>query len=329
MRTSVRKDSIVAVFAGMLAFCCTNIFAPARAEWPEHPITIIVPFSEGGHTDMVGRLLAAQLASRFGQNVKVENRMGASAPAELSTLLQATAFGYTLAVTSNATLASATMDAGVYDLRKDFAPIAYLGAAPNVIVTGKSSSIASLQDLIAKAKANPGKLTYSSPGVGTSAQLAVELLKIRAKIDITHVPFNGSGMSLIAALSGTTDISGLNTLGLMHYIQSGELKALAQTGMERWTELPDVPTLAESGFPNAVLDTSLMILAPAGTPNPIIDKLAEKTQEILQQPDVKAKLLETGFVVNFEGPDALRARIAREMKTLNEVVERIGLKKKR
>jgi len=324
-RTSFGHNYAIA----MLALFGVHVCTPAQAEWPEHPITIVVPFSDGGVTDMVGRMLAAQLASRLGQDVKVENRIGESGPFELSARLQATAPGYTLAVTSNATLARVSMGARGYNLFKDFMPVAYLGATPNVIVTSKSSGIADLQDLIAKAKANPGKLTYSSSGVGTSAHLAVELLKIRAKIDITHIPADGSGMSLMAALSGSTDISALNTLGLMSHIRSGELKALAQTGKERWVELPDVPTLVESDFPDAVMDTSLMLLAPIGTPYAIIDRLTDKTQEIMQQPDIKARLLETGFVVNYEGPDALRVRIAREAQTLNEVVGWIGLKKKR
>jgi len=266
-RISFRQAPNVAILTAMLALMDMDICVPARAEWPEYPITIIVPFSDGGHTDMVGRLLAAGLASRLGQKFKVENRIGASGPTELSNGLHATAFGYTLAVTSNATLINSSMDAFGADPLKEFAPIAYLGAAPNVIVTRTTSGITSLGDLIAKARANPGKLTYSSPGVGTSAHLAVELLKIRAGINITHVAFNGSGMSLVAALSGITDISTLNTLGLMRYIRSGELKALAQIGKERWVELSDIPTLAEAGFPNAILETSFMFLAPAAVPD--------------------------------------------------------------
>ena len=247
----------------------------------------------------------------------------------MSNGLHATAFGYTLAVTSNATLINSSMDAFGADPLKEFAPIAYLGAAPNVIVTRTTSGITSLGDLIAKARANPGKLTYSSPGVGTSAHLAVELLKIRAGINITHVAFNGSGMSLVAALSGITDISTLNTLGLMRYIRSGELKALAQIGKERWVELSDIPTLAEAGFPNAILETSFMFLAPAGTPYQIIDILTQKTREILEQSDIKAKLLETGFVAHYEGPDNLRERIVREMPILNEILDRSGFRKKK
>jgi hypothetical protein len=195
---------------------------PGGCRLAEYPITIIVPFSDGGSTDMVGRLLAAELVSRLGQKIKVENRIGASGPTELSNRLQATALCYTLAVTSNATLINSSMDAFGADPLREFSPIAYLGAAPNVIVTRTTSGITSLDDLIAKARANPGKLTYSSPGVGTSAHLALELLKIRAGINITHVAFNGSGMSLAAALSGSTDISALNTIGLMRYIRSGE-----------------------------------------------------------------------------------------------------------
>ena len=326
---SHRHTPFAAILIGMTALLGTSTCGSAWAEWPDRSITIIVPFSAGGHTDMLGRLLAAQLGPRLGQSVKVENRISASQTFELSKSLQATAPGYTLGVTSNAMLINSTMDSLAYDPLKDFVPIAYLGAAPNVIVTRTSSGIISMGDLIAKAKANPGKLTYASPGVGTSSPLAVELLKIRAKIDIRHIAFDGSGMSLMAVLSGSTDIAALGTMGLMKHINAGELKALAQTGNARWVELPDVPTLAEAGIPNAVLETSFMFLAPPGTADQIISDLANKTREILQQSDTKAKLLETGFTVEYEGPDTVRARLGREMSTWNEIVERAGLKKKK
>jgi tripartite-type tricarboxylate transporter receptor subunit TctC len=195
-------------------------------------------------------------------------------------------------------------------------------------VTRPTSGIDTLANLVARAKANPGVLSYASPGVGTSSQLAVELLKQRTNIDIRHVPFNGSGMSLMAALSGATDIAALNTLGLVRHIQAGELKALAQTGSRRWSELPDVPTMSEAGVSNAALETSLMLLAPAGTPYPIIKRLAKRTEEILEQPDIAAELLKTGFIVAYEGPEALRSRLEREAPVWHEMVDHAGLNKK-
>jgi tripartite-type tricarboxylate transporter receptor subunit TctC len=298
----------------------------AHAEWPARTITIIVPFGSDGHTDMLGRLLAAQLASKLGQNVTIENRVGDGGNIGLNAAASAAATGYTLVVTSNAVLINPSTSKRAKDPLRDFAPIAYLGAAANVIVTRSDSGITSLQDLIVKAKASPGRLTYASPGVGTCSQLAVELLKAHSKIDIRHVPFNGSGMSLMAATSGGTDVAVLSTGSLIGHIRKEKLRALVQTGSERWIELPDVPTMAEVGIPNAVVETSQMLLAPAGTPAQIIDLLAKKTREILQEPDFKARMLETGFVVKYEGPEDLRARMVRELPMWRKLVESASLK---
>lgn len=181
--------------------------------------------------------------------------------------------------------------------------------------------------MIAKAKANPGKLTYASPGVGSVSHLAVELLKLRANIEITHVPFNGAAPSLQAALAGTTDVAAVSIAGLIGHIRSGALKGLAQTGSGHWIDLPDVPTMAEAGVPNTVVETSQMFLAPAGTPEPIIERLAEETRVILENPDIKTKMLNAGFMVQYEGPEQLHARMAREIPMWKEIVERAGLKK--
>ena len=168
----------------------------ARADWPEHTITIIVPFPAGGATDLLGRLLAAELAPKLGQNIIVENRVGAVGNIGLSAAARAAADGYTLLVTTNAVLINPLFDSSLsktaYDAFADFAPIAYLGATPNFIIARSHSDITSVADLIAKAKTSPGKLTYASPGVGSSSQLAAELFKLRADIDIRLVAFDGS-----------------------------------------------------------------------------------------------------------------------------------------
>src|SRR5262249_22734851 len=160
-----------------------------------------------------------------------------------------------------------------------------LGAAPNAIITRPASGITSVVDLIAKAKANPGKITYATAGLGSVSQLAVELLKWRAGVDMTHVPYNGAAHALQAALSGTTDIASVSIAGLIGHIRSGTLKALAQTGAEHWIDMPDVPTLQEAGVPRAVVETSQMFLAPAGTSPEIIKRLSEETRTILQKSD--------------------------------------------
>jgi len=296
----------------------------ACAEWPERAITIIVPFAPGGHTDLLARLLAAKLGQRLGQNIVVENRASQGGKFDLSAAGRAASHGYTLLVTSNAALINSVMARLLYDPLKDFEPVAYLGAAPNVIVTRPTSGIDSIAGLIAKAKAEPGKLTYASPGVGTSSQLTVELLKQHAKINIRHIPFTGSERAQSAVLSGATDMAALSTTSLIHHIQAGELKALVQTGKNRWDELPDVPTMAEIGVPDVVLMTSVVLLAPSRTSSMVIDKLARQVQAILAQPENVSELRATGFIVDYKGPDELRARLSREIPIWKKLIERAG-----
>jgi tripartite-type tricarboxylate transporter receptor subunit TctC len=317
-----------------LAFCAMALLfglsalGDARAAWPERTITIIVPFPPGGPNDLLGRLLAAELAPKLGQSVIVENRAGAVGNIGLTAGARAAPDGYTLVVVTGVVMINPSVSKVAYDPIKDFAPIAYLGAAPNAIITRPASGITSIADLIAKAKANPGKLTYASPGVGSVSQLAVELLKLRAGIDMTHVPFPGAAPSLQAALAGTTDIASVSIAGLVNYIRSGALKALAQTGSEHWADMPDVPTMAEAGVPDAVVETSQEFLAPAGTPPEVIKRLADETRVILAKPDIKIKMLKAGFLVKFEGPDELKARMVREVPMWKEIVERAGVAKK-
>jgi tripartite-type tricarboxylate transporter receptor subunit TctC len=312
----------------ILALVLAGFGGEARAAWPERTITIIVPFPAGGPNDLLGRLLAAELAPKLGQNVIVENRVGATGNIGLSAGARATPDGHTLVVVTNIVLINPSVSKVAYDPLNDFAPIAYLGAAPNVIITRPASGITDIADLISRAKAAPGKLNFASPGVGSVSQLAVELLKLRANIDITHIPFTGAAPALQAALAGTTDIASVSIAGLIGFIRSGELKGLAQTGSERWFELPDVPTMGEAGIPNAVVETAQMFLAPAGTPAPIIRRLAEETEVILQKPDVKSKMLNAGFMVKYEGPEDLHSRMVRDIPMWKEIVERAGLQQK-
>ena len=311
----------------ILAFVLAGLGGEARAAWPERTITIIVPFPAGGPSDLLGRLLAAELAPKLGRNVIVENHIGAVGNIGISAAARAEPDGYTLLVVTNIVLINPSVSKVAYDPLKDFAPIAYLGAAPNVIIARPASGIASIGDLIARAKADPGKLNYASPGIGSVSQLAVELLKLRTNIDIMHIPFNGAAPALQAGLAGTTDIASVSIAGLIGFIRSGELNGLAQTGSERWFDLPGVPTMGEAGIPNAVVETTQMFLAPAGTPAPIVRRLAEVTEVILQKPDIKAKMLNAGFMVKYEGPEDLHSRMVREIPIWKEIVERAGLKK--
>ena len=297
----------------------------ARAEWPDRTITIVAHFAPGGSNDLLARLIASELGPALKQNVIVENRPGANGNIGLTFAAHAAPDGYTLVVASGVVEINPSIRKSGYEM-KDFAPVAYLGASPNVILTRPGSGIATIKDLIDKAKAGPGKITYSSPGVGSVSQLAVELLELRTNTKLIHVPFQGAAPAAQAAMAGTTDVGSVNVAGLIGFIQSGKLKALVQTGEKRWPDLPDVPTMQEAGIPNAVVETTQMLLAPAGTPRPIIDRLAKEVQAIMAKPDVRARMLKASFAVQYEGPDQLRARIAREVPMWKDLVERAGIK---
>ncbi len=313
----------VAAVAALIVLSIGN--GPVRAAWPDRTIAIIAHFAPGGSNDLLARLIASELGPALKQNVIVENRPGANGNIGLTYAAHATPDGYTLVVASGVVEINPSIRKSGYEM-KDFAPVAYLGASPNVILTRPASGITSIQDLIAKAKAEPGKITYSSPGVGSVSQLAVELLELRTNTKVVHVPYSGAAPAAQAAMAGTTDIGSVNIAGLIGFIQSGKLKALVQTGQERWPDLPDVPTMQEAGIPNAVVETSQMLLAPAGTPQPIIDRLAKEVSAIMSKPDVRERMLKASFAVQFEGPDQLRARIAREVPMWKELVERAGVK---
>jgi len=320
-------------FALTLTLATASILAaassrPARAAWPERTITIVVPFPAGGPNDLLGRLLAAELAPKLGQSVIVENRVGANGNIGLTYGARAAPDGYTITEVTGVVLINPSVSKTAYDPLKDFAPVAYLGASPNALITRPASGVTTIADLVAKAKANPCKLTYATAGIGSVSQLAVELLKQRAGIDMIHVPFQGAAPSLQAALAGTTDIASVTIAGLVGYISSGQLKALVQTGESRWPDLPDVPTMQEAGIPDAVIETSQMMLAPAGTPEPIVARLSEATKAILDKPEVKARMLQAGFAVKYEGPAALHARMSREVPMWQEVVDRAGIASK-
>jgi tripartite-type tricarboxylate transporter receptor subunit TctC len=299
--------------------------APAHAEWPERQITIVAHFAPGGSNDLLARLIAFELGPVVKQTVIVENRPGANGNIGLASVARANPDGYTLVVASGVVLINPAIRNAGYDPIKDFAPVVYLGASPNVILTSPKSGLESVQDLIAKAKANPGKVTFATPGVGSTSQLAVELLKLRMQLDLVHVPFQGASPAAQAAIAGTTDIASVAVGGMMGLINSGTAKALVQTGKERWPEMPNVPTTTEAGIPDSVVETSQMLLAPAGTPKPIIDKLAKIVLKIMEKPDVREKMLKAGFAVQTEGTDELRARIAREVPMWKQVVERAGI----
>jgi tripartite-type tricarboxylate transporter receptor subunit TctC len=321
-----RKIRLLTVFLAVAAFVTLSLES-ARAEYPDHQVTIVACFPAGGGTDLAARMIHVQLGNALGQPVIIENRGGAGGSIGTGVVARAPADGYTLLACSSAFVVNPSLYANVpYDPFKDFVPIMVFGASPNVFVVPAQSKIQTMRELIAQAKANPGKMNWTSPGVGTTPQLAGELLKIKAGIDMVHIPYAGAGPANTAVLAGLVDMYTANYGSLTGLLSGGKVRPIAVTSKKRWPDLPDTPTLDELGIKDAESDTFQALFAPAGTPKPIVDRLAKEIGKILADPEIQAKYAKLGLPVLAEGPDAFRARIAREVPMYKEVIDKAGLK---
>jgi tripartite-type tricarboxylate transporter receptor subunit TctC len=275
LRTITRRAALAAA-AIPLAFASLAA-TPARAAWPERPVTVVVCFPAGGGTDTAMRMFNTQLGQALGQPVIVENRGGAGGNIAINYVARSKPDGYTLLGCSSAFVVNPSLYASAnYDPFKDFEPIMVIGAAPNVIVVPKDSPIKTFKEFVEKAKANPGKLNYTSSGIGTTPYLGMELIKLRLGLKVVHIPFAGAGPATQAALAGQVDVYTANLGSLGALISSGSFRAIVQTGATRWPELPDVPTISEVGIKNAEADTFQGLYAPAGVPKAIVDRVARR-----------------------------------------------------
>src|SRR5712692_1129308 len=326
--TPILRRTLLAM-ASIGALCATlgATLDTARAEYPERQITMIVCFPAGGGTDIAARLINIQLGETLGKPVIVENRGGAGGNIGIAAAARAAGDGYTLLVCSSAYVVNPSLYAqAVYDPFKDFVPIMVIGASPNAFVVPAASELKSMPDFIAKAKANPGKLNWTSPGAGTTPHLAGEVLKLRTGINMLHIPFPGAGPATTAVLAGQVDLYTANIGSLMALIDAGKVRPIAVTSRERWPDLPNVPSLEELGVKDAVSDTFQGIYAPAGTPQPVINRLAKELALILNRPDIREKFVKAGLPVVAEGPEIFRARIAREVPMYKDIIDKAGLK---
>ena len=321
-----QKSRLMVILLAIAALATISLDR-ARAEYPDHQVTVIVCFPAGGGTDIQVRMINTQLGEALGKPVIIENRGGAGGSIGIAAAARAPADGYTLLACSSSFVVDPSLYAHVaYDPFKDFIPIMAIGASPNVFTVPTQSKIHSMRDFIANAKANPGKLNWTSPGIGTTPQLSGELLKAKTGIDMLHIPYAGAGPAMTAVFAGQVDMYVANYGSISGLLNSGKVRPIAVTSKERWPDLPNVPSLDELGIKNAESDNWAGILAPAGTPKPIIDRLAKELATILARPDIHEKYAKLGLPVVAEGPDAFRARIAREVPMYKEVIEQAGLK---
>jgi len=289
--------SFLSLLAGA-AILLLALAAPASAadDYPNRPVRLIIPFPPGGSNDVVGRLVAKQLSEKLGQQVFVDNRVGAGGVLGTQAASIAAPDGYTLLVISIAHAVNPALYKLEYDPIKSFTPVSILATGPNVLVVNPELNVKSVKDLLALAKEKPGELNYASAGIGSFQHLGGELFKLTAGVNIVHVPYRGGGPAMQDVIAGQVKIMFSSLIQTTPFIKSGQLRPLGTGGSVRSPVLPDVPTIAEAGVPGYVAENWWGILAPAGTPTPIVEKLHRDIQAALKAPELQAQFAREGAV---------------------------------
>jgi len=302
---------------------------PAQAQdYPNRPITLVVPYAAGGGNDLLARIAAEKMSKTLGQQVVIENRAGAGGSTATRAVAKSQPDGYTLVIGGTGTLAvNPTLYQNVgYDPRKDFAPVGLIGTSALIVVTNPSFPPKTVRELIALAKAQPRKINYASAGVGSGIHLGTVLFEMMAGITLTHVPYRGSAPALTDLIGGHVSVyfSSLPPVGAL--VADGKVRALGVTGSKRSDVFPNVPTVAEAGLPGYEAVLHYGIVAPAGTPRPIIDKLSAALREAVTAPDTRERMAKDGTEPLPSTPEEYAADIDREETKWSAVVRQSGAK---
>lgn len=310
------------LFLGLAPGCLA-----ATLDYPNRPVRVVVVYPPGGGIDILARAMGQKLSDAWGPPIIVDNRPGAGTTIGAAIVAKAAPDGYTLLMTDVSFAITPSLYARLpYDPLKELAPISLLNLVTDILVVHPSLPVASVKELIAHAKANPGKIIYASAGNGTLNHLAPEMLKAMAGIDMVHVPYKGAIAALADVLSGREQLYIGALVSTMPHVKSGRLRPLAITGKKRSSVLPELPTMAESGLPDYDVSAWYGLLAPAGTPRAIVDKVNQEIRKALQAPDIQQRLAADGSESVGSSPEEFRAFIKSEIAKWGQAVRAAGAK---
>lgn len=297
-------------------------------QYPAKPIRMIIGFPPGGGTDIVGRIVAQRLSENLGQQILPDNRGGASGQIAAELTAKAPPDGYTVMMAHIAAISilPSLYPRMPYDAARDFAPISLVAIGPNLLVVHPSVPARSVKELVALAKARPGQLHYASPGAGTVQHLAAELFKLQAKVDMLHVPYKGSGQSIVDLVAGHVHLDFDSVPPVLPHVRSGRLRALAVTTEKRFSILPDIPTVTEGGVTGFDMSTWWGLVAPAAVSKEIIARLQSEIVKVLRQPDVKEKIAFAGADTVGNTADQFGAFIRAETAKYARIVKEAKIK---
>lgn len=315
-----RRILCAAICALVPALLTSSAFGQA---YPNKPVRVVVPFAAGGPTDIVARLVAGKLSDKWGQQVYVENVVGASGNIGTKQVARSAPDGYTILVTTSGFVVNPSLySPQPYDAIAEFAPITIPAQAPNVMIVHPTVEAKTVKEFIALVKANPGKYAFASAGVGQTGHLAGEFMNLKYGLDMTHVPFNGGGPIMNSMMGGHTLVAFLSLPSAASYIKAGKVRALMVTTSKRSPAVPDVPTAREAGIPEQETVFFQGVLAPAGTPKEVIDKWHKDIVEAIADPEVKKKLEASSYDVSANSPaefaDLIKAEVAQWDRVIQE-----------
>jgi tripartite-type tricarboxylate transporter receptor subunit TctC len=315
------------IFALPIAFCLLWSGLAAAQDYPNRPIRMVVPFPPGGPNDIIARTVAQKMSDILKQPIVIDNRAGQGGVLGTDAVAKAKPDGYTVAVSSAGALAiSPSMEKVAYDTLKDLQPITLVALVPEMLVVATSVPAKNMSELVAYAKANPGKLNFASSGPGSLPHLAGELFKLTAKIEMTHVPYKGAAPAVTDLLGQQVQMVFLDLPVLLPQIKAGNLRPIAVGAPQRVASAPEVPTTAEVGMPDLQTENWYGMVAPAGTPPDIVAVLNKATIEAMKDPDVAAKLSSQGAILEPQTPEQFRAFIASEIAKWAKVIKAAGVK---